>query len=431
MLGCAALEGPTFTAQAIARALGHDTDTVLDLLDDYLLDSDDQPGLIAEVGFVPFDDRLPANYPNLYRFAYPHLWHIWHTYGLPAARRTSYQLRLANALEQVYALHTDRIAGQLLALFTAAGHLDRAEPYRRHTGRSADLVVILWQIDLLQRHPGTHFDDLRLFELRLDASGKLRDVAHYAEGANHAHAALAMAQSWSDLPREARAANHLGINLHAQGVSNEAQKLHEHALAIRERVMGTNHPDTANSLNSLASLLYAQGMFADAQPLLERALAICEQVRGASHPETVICLNNLATLLRAQGSFAKARPLLERALTICEQVLGTNHPYMATSLNNLATLLHSQGESTEAQLLLERALAIRETMLGAAHPDTAWSLNNLAGLLGSQGAFADAKPLLERALAIREQVLGADHPLTQHARANLAALDAQMQKQEQ
>ena len=53
-----------------------------------------------------------------------------------------------------------------------------------------------------------------------------------------------------------------------------AQPLIERALAIREKALGPEHPDTASNLNNLASILRRQGDYAAAQPLFERALAI-------------------------------------------------------------------------------------------------------------------------------------------------------------
>ena len=180
----------------------------------------------------------------------------------------------------------------------------------------------------------------------------------------------------------------------------QARPLYERALAIREKVLGPEHPDTATSLNNLAFLLQDQGDLAGARPLSERALAIREKVLGPEHPDTATSLNNLASLLQDQGDLAGARPLYERALAIREKVLGPEHPDTATSLNNLAVLLQAQGDLAGARPLYERALAIREKVLGPEHPDTATSLNNLASLLQAQGDLAGARPLYERALAI-------------------------------
>jgi tetratricopeptide (TPR) repeat protein len=202
----------------------------------------------------------------------------------------------------------------------------------------------------------------------------------------------------------------------------EAQPLCERALAIREKVLGPEHPDTATSLDRLGLLLKAQDDLAAARPLHERALAIREKALGPEHPDTATSLNNLARLLQEQGDLAGARPILERALTIYETALGRQHPDTAISVNNLAVLLWTQGDLSGAQPLCERALAIRQKALGPEHPDTAKSLHNLALLLQDQGNLVGARPLLERAQASFEKVLGSEHPNTNRARYNLARL---------
>lgn len=103
---------------------------------------------------------------------------------------------------------------------------------------------------------------------------------------------------------------------------------------------GSQHPEPGlRHRAALASLLQAQGDFVAARPLFERTLAIYERVLGPEHPDTATSLNNLAHLLQAQGDFVAARPLFERALTICKKVLGPEHPNTATVRDNLARLL--------------------------------------------------------------------------------------------
>jgi hypothetical protein len=51
-------------------------------------------------------------------------------------------------------------------------------------------------------------------------------------------------------------------------------------------VLGTEHPDTATTIYDLAVLLQAQGELAAAQSLFQRALAIREKVLGPEHPDT-------------------------------------------------------------------------------------------------------------------------------------------------
>jgi Tetratricopeptide repeat len=72
-------------------------------------------------------------------------------------------------------------------------------------------------------------------------------------------------------------------------VASTARLLQERALAIREKTLGSEHPDTAQSLNGLAFLFHAQGDLEAARPLHERALAL-----GSEHPDTAQSLNSLA-----------------------------------------------------------------------------------------------------------------------------------------
>ena len=69
-------------------------------------------------------------------------------------------------------------------------------------------------------------------------------------------------------------------------------------------------------------MLQSQGDYAAARPLFERALAIREKALGPEHPDTATSLATLAILLQAQGDYAAARPLFERALAVREKVLG-------------------------------------------------------------------------------------------------------------
>jgi tetratricopeptide (TPR) repeat protein len=174
--------------------------------------------------------------------------------------------------------------------------------------------------------------------------------------------------------------------------------------------------------NQTGYYLHFLANYAAARPYLERALAIREKVLGAEHPDTATSLNNLGLLLQATGEYDAARPYLERALAIWVKVLGVGHPNTAQSLNNLGMLLHSTGEYDAARPYLELALAIWVKVMGAEHPDTATSLNNLGMLLQTTGEYDAARPYLERALAIWVKVMGADHPYTAQSLNNLGML---------
>jgi CHAT domain-containing protein/Tfp pilus assembly protein PilF len=212
------------------------------------------------------------------------------------------------------------------------------------------------------------------------------------------------------------------IKLYNQGKYEEAIPLAKRILAIREKILGENHPSFAASLNNLALLYDSQGEQAQAEPLYQRALAIKEKALGKDHPEVATSLNNLASLYVSQGKYVKAEPLYQRAIDIDRKNLGNNHPSLATDLNNLAFLYDSQGKYPQAEALYQQAVDIKKKVLGEDHPEVATSISNLASVYVSQGKYGQAELLFQRTLDIREKVLGKNHPSVATSLNNLAAL---------
>jgi len=52
------------------------------------------------------------------------------------------------------------------------------------------------------------------------------------------------------------------------------------------------------ALYNLAALYLAQGKYAEAEPLFQRALAVREKALGPEHPDTITVIENYAELLR-------------------------------------------------------------------------------------------------------------------------------------
>ena len=202
----------------------------------------------------------------------------------------------------------------------------------------------------------------------------------------------------------------------------EAEPLYRRVLVIEEKGLGPEHPDLATTLYNLADLYETTGRYAEAEPLYRRALAIEEKALGLDHPDLATTLYSLAGLYETTGRYAEAEPLYRRALVIEEKALGPNHPDLATTLNSLADLYATIGRYGEAEPLYRRALSIREKALGPKHPDVANSLNNLAGLYDTTGRYAEAVSLSRRALAIEEKALGPEHPDVATALTNLAGM---------
>ncbi len=175
----------------------------------------------------------------------------------------------------------------------------------------------------------------------------------------------------------------------------------EHALALRESVLGSTHPDVATCLDWLGLHFLFQKNPVRGEPLLQRALAIREAAYGRDSSSVGRALNDLADLSSAQGLYGQARPLYTRALVIQEATLGKNHPHVARTLNRLAVVHLSQRRLAKALPLLTRAFAISEQRLR--QESLGFSEARLASFL--QFLRADYHHLLAgqgRATALRE-----------------------------
>ena len=222
-------------------------------------------------------------------------------------------------------------------------------------------------------------------------------------------------------PDTALALSNLAWTYSALAQHDKALSLELRSLAIREKVLGPEHPDTATALNNLALTYIALAQHDEALPLQLRVLAIREKVQGPAHRDTALALNNLASTYNALAQREKALPLQFRSLAIRERLLGPEHPDTALALNNLALTYRALAQREKALPLQLRSLAIWEKVLGPEHPDTALALNNLASTYSALAQNDKALPLKLRSLAIREKVLGPEHPGTALALNNLAS----------
>jgi tetratricopeptide (TPR) repeat protein/predicted Ser/Thr protein kinase len=214
----------------------------------------------------------------------------------------------------------------------------------------------------------------------------------------------------------------LGLVAGSEANNDEARAHHEQALAIREQVLGPDHPEVAGSHNNLGSVSYWEGKHDEAREHYQRALAICEKALGPEHPSVAMSHNNLGSVAWSEGKFDEAREHHERALAIREQALGPDHPFVASSLSNLGLVAESQEQFDEARRHHERALAIKEKVHGSEHPSLATSHNNLGTVAWREGKIDEARGHHERALAIWEKALGPDHPDVATAHYNLGNL---------
>ncbi len=70
------------------------------------------------------------------------------------------------------------------------------------------------------------------------------------------------------------------------------------------------------TLDNLGTLYYAESQYAKAEPLYQQALAIRQKVLGPQHPAIALVLDNYSALLRQTDRAAEANELEIRARAI-------------------------------------------------------------------------------------------------------------------
>lgn len=129
-------------------------------------------------------------------------------------------------------------------------------------------------------------------------------------------------------PEVARTLNNLGGVYQAQRDFKASHVSYERALAISLEAMRPYESPTDIIVTNFVSLYDDEGDPAG-------GLALCERYLGSEHPQTATSLNNVGMQLLNNGDFINARPLFARALAILEKAYGPNDPATIALRHNL------------------------------------------------------------------------------------------------
>jgi len=250
----------------------------------------------------------------------------------------------------------------------------------------------------------------------MEAERKAFREGRYLEAVNYAQAALKEAETFG--PQDLR----LATSLHNAGELyarleryDEAERLLQRALQIREKA--SEKAEAARTMCALARLNHGRGNRDKAELFYRRSLVIREKVLGTDHPEVAESLSGLAGVLPLK-QIIEAERSVRRSLAIREKALGENDPAVADSLSRLVEVTLETGKPSELESHLRRAIAIRESSLGQSHPDLAESLISLGVYFDKRYQCRDAEEPIRRAITMLEKAYGANHPAV--ARGNLA-----------
>lgn len=145
----------------------------------------------------------------------------------------------------------------------------------------------------------------------------------------------------------------------AWGKYEQAETLAQHALAIREKAMVADNPDsqldTAVCLNGLGAIYISWNKPDKAEAAYQRSLEIDRKFMAPDEADLIPALQGLASALQAQRQFDQAAPLYERTLAIVEKNSRSDDPQVATLLANYAAVLKGMGKAEEAKRMQDRA----------------------------------------------------------------------------
>jgi len=454
LLTHAALEGPVFTADAIARVLRRDRDEVIDLLDDRLVHDEEHPaGIVHETGSLDVVDQHGARrHLWLYRFVHELDWLTLTYRGVGESERRTAARDLAKALVNVYG-GPHYVAGTLARLYELAGDEGPARRYRQMADAGADREVVRWRADALLARPdpqdradrrrnsqvmlaiarrlsssGPHADGLRfaqaayrLAPLREDRAEALQlaGVAHFKLGAyddaSHAlNLGLALSRELGDRKGEADARAALALILARRGGQPEARS--ELAFVLDTyRMLGERDAEAATR-QSLVNLDLALGEPARARANLVGILQLAQEDENRRAQASTRL--QIARLDMEQGSFDEARRQLDAALETYRE-LGDRHGE-ADARHNLARLGIELGSLDEARREFMRVLGVYRE-LGDKVGEAA-TRHSLAAIAMEQRVYEKARRELKAVLVLGREL--EDEDVVQTALEGLEVVDA-------
>jgi tetratricopeptide (TPR) repeat protein len=217
------------------------------------------------------------------------------------------------------------------------------------------------------------------------------------------HRALFTAEATHDDVTAAKAATDL---IWVAGVSLDRPREAEMWFRLSESMidrLGPGHERIrAWALNNLAGVLNLTGELDRATRLARQAVALKEQVLGRDHPDVAISLNALSSILEENGEAVEALECADRAIAILKKNGDPESEIIGSAQKLRGDSLVALGRGTEAEAAFEAALPIYRRYAGRSNRTVSYPLQGIGDAKLLQGKATEAIPILEETLRIRE-----------------------------
>ncbi len=200
-----------------------------------------------------------------------------------------------------------------------------------------------------------------------------------AESLRQRELEIVIASKGPDHPAVGQVLLNLGALEIDRGRHEVAKEHLERALAIFEASYEGEHSDIADTLGNLGMVRLKMGDEAGLENY-EQALAMNERLLGSDSPQLIAPLGNLALKYRERQRLDEAEALAKRAVALVERHKGPDDSQLGYALDTLAEIARERGQGAEALVYARRSLSVREA--GDVTPDlVAESQFTLAKLL--------------------------------------------------
>jgi tetratricopeptide (TPR) repeat protein len=213
-----------------------------------------------------------------------------------------------------------------------------------------------------------------------------------------------------DDPDRLKAQHELGVSYQANGQVEDAVKLLEHVVKVRDVKLAETDGERLASQHALGVSYWANGQVEDAVRLLEHVVKVQDGTLAEAHPDRLASQHALSVLYRANGQTEDAIRLLEHVVKVKDITLAETHPSRLASQHELGVLYRANGQTEDAIRLLEHVVKVRDITLAETHPSRLASQHELGVSYWEIGQIEDAIRLLEHVVKVRDATLAETHP---------------------
>jgi tetratricopeptide (TPR) repeat protein len=208
------------------------------------------------------------------------------------------------------------------------------------------------------------------------------------------------------------------------GELEEADRLSQEALEIRERLSGPNHPLTMRAYGVRAEFLIAMGRLDEAIELVRRTVETNRAVYGPMHAFTLAKTRWLSGLLPDAGHYEEAAELIRDTLEECRLERGADDEETLRVASKAVWVLRCASHLAEAERLARDTIERMTRVLGSEHQATLEVQRNLGIVLMSRKKYVEAEIVFRTLAEVAGRVEGLVFPV--HPRVHVAnALAAQ------